>query len=335
MSNQSQNQDQHSRTERARYALNHHQFTINQTSTFNWKVQNGNKQPYLVSKELNKWVCSCEDFVRNRNTGIRCKHIEAIRLSHESTQTSHSEAKKPFRIFPHDPHDIVTALSQRLDMTRVKRRKAPGGSVPYLEGYDIIEQANSIFEYQWSFSLLSEPNIMRWEKQQMIYDQVKRKRIPLKVDGQNVMETVGIVYITGKIVVILGDKLFEHADIGRCTFTGDTPEALDMATAGCATDCLKRCFRQMGNQFGNSLYNKEVAKIAGTSQTIHQDINQRLYRDGKRVNGNINEQKAFDRFVKVKHGIPPATREELRIWLKESDKKSEQELVAELGFAAN
>jgi hypothetical protein len=35
-------------------------------------------------------------------------------------------------------------------------------------------------------------------------------------------------------------------------FTGDTPEALDMAIAGAATDCLKRCFRQMGEQFGLS-----------------------------------------------------------------------------------
>ena len=40
-------------------------------------------------------------------------------------------------------------------------------------------------------------------------------------------------------------------------------QALDMAIAGAATDCLKRCFRQAGEQFGNSLYDKEIARTAG------------------------------------------------------------------------
>jgi recombination DNA repair RAD52 pathway protein len=60
-----------------------------------------------------------------------------------------------------------------------------------------------------------------------------------------------LVYITGKVTVELNGKLYTHSDLGRCIFTGDTPEALDMALAGSATDCLKRCFRQLGEQFGN------------------------------------------------------------------------------------
>jgi hypothetical protein len=59
-----------------------------------------------------------------------------------------------------------------------------------------------------------------------------------------------------------------HADVGRCIFSGDTPEALDMAVAGAATDCLKRCFRQLGEQFGNSLYDKEIAKTAGLENGV-------------------------------------------------------------------
>ena len=49
---------------------------------------------------------------------------------------------------------ILWELRQPLDMSRVKRRQAPGmGSVPYLEGFDVIERANEIFGFAWSFDL--------------------------------------------------------------------------------------------------------------------------------------------------------------------------------------
>ena len=82
-------------------------------------------------------------------------------------------------------------------------------------------------------------------------------------DGKPTTEIAGIVYITGRITVELDGKAYSHADAGRCIFSGDTPEALDMAIAGAVTDCLKRCFRQLGEQFGNSLYDKEIARTAG------------------------------------------------------------------------
>ena len=59
-----------------------------------------------------------------------------------------------------------------------------------------------------------------------------------------------MVYLTGKITIELDGKAYTHADVGRLSFTGDTPEALDTALSGAATDCLKRCFRQHGDQFG-------------------------------------------------------------------------------------
>ena len=68
--------------------------------------------------------------------------------------------------------------------------------------------------------------------------------------------------------VNLDGQTYTHSDLGRCMFTGDSPEALDMALAGCVTDCLKRCFRQIGEQFGLSLYDKEIAATAGTGPHI-------------------------------------------------------------------
>lgn len=308
-------QSQKSRTERAQYALHHGQFQITQREDSNWNVKNGDKQPYLVSKSHDDWVCNCEDFVKNRNTGVRCKHIEAVRLSQPEQFLSFAETTPSYPPTSPNSTKVITALSQPLNMERVKRRKAPNGTVPYLEGYDIIEQANRIFSYQWSFVLLSEPEIVRWEKPQLVFDQTARSKVPLEKNGFAVTETVGIVHITGKVSVILEGHIFEHSDIGRCIFTGDTPEALDMALAGCATDCLKRCFRQLGDQFGNSLYDKEIAKVAGTPPTTTHTTVGRVYRNGECVNGNVSEQEAFDRFIGLHHGAAPSSREALRQWL--------------------
>ena len=144
------------------------------------------------------------------------------------------------------------------------------------------------------------------------------------------------MYITGKVSVDLGGTLYNHADLGRCVFTGDTPEALDMALAGSVTDCLKRCFRQMGSQFGNDLYDKDIAQNAGLDQGASQSAGNSLsasttskpasasttsssplirkYGDGTNVNGNVSEQEAFDQYKKTSGNIP-ASKDVLRSWM--------------------
>jgi recombination DNA repair RAD52 pathway protein len=155
---------------------------------------------------------------------------------------------------------VLWELRQPLDMTRVKRRQAPGqGTVPYLEGYDVIDRANAIFDFAWSFDLLGEPVVVRWQKKIMVWNQQERRKVPqMDANGNFQVEDVGIVYATGKVSITLKGTVYSHADLGRCVFSGDTPEALDMALAGSVTDCLKRCFRQLGDQFGNTLYDKEL-----------------------------------------------------------------------------
>jgi recombination DNA repair RAD52 pathway protein len=163
--------------------------------------------------------------------------------------------------------EIIKLLSEPLDMQRVKRRQSSGeDSVPYLEGFDVIQTANEIFGYQWSFELVSEPKVMFWEQALTTWDRQKRERVPIldNQTGQQRTHRAGIVYLTGKVSLELDGRIYTHADVGRLAFTGDAPEALDTALSGAATDCLKRCFRQLGDQFGLSLYDKETAKTAGT-----------------------------------------------------------------------
>lgn len=252
--------------------------------------------------------------------------------------------------------EVIWRLRQPLDMNRVKRRQAPGqGTVPFLEGFDVIEVANELFQFRWSFDLLGEPKIMRWDKVVTFYDQKARKKVPLLgEDGKPTTEIAGITYLTGKVTIEFGDKTYSHADVGRCIFSGDTPEALDMAIAGAATDCLKRCFRQCGDQFGLTLYDKEVAKTAGlengssseaasTRNGSHEPPTARptpsnlpstspptaaaqtealQYRDGTAVEvSNVAEVTAFNTFKADHQGLAPATRDVLRAWSARSNGK--------------
>jgi hypothetical protein len=171
---------------------------------------------------------------------------------------------------------------------------------------------------------------MRWEKVQTNYDRQKRKKVPvLDENDQPITNKVGIIWITGKITVELDGKPYSHADVGRCVFTGDTPQEVDMAVAGAATDCLKRCFRQLGDQFGNSLYDKEVAKNAGKgsqkknppSKPRQPDNNSPLkYEDGDPVDlANQAELSAYEAFKDAHAGKIPASRQALRAWTTTKD----------------
>lgn len=242
---------------------------------------------------------------------ILCKHIEGVRLLEaeldnysivKEKEEPMSEAPAANGWVPEDRQSrLLWELRQPLDMSRVKRRQAPGlGTVPYLEGYDVIDRANRIFGFAWSFDLIGEPVIVRWKRRVMVWKRNENQKVPaLDAAGLPLTEDVGLVYTTGKVTVDFEGKPYCHADLGRCVFTGDTPEALDMALAGSATDCLKRCFRQLGEQFGNSLYDKEIAQTAGLEKNRAGAANSpathpRKYGDGVSVNGNLSEQEAFD-----------------------------------------
>ena len=331
------------RTERAKSAIRAGQFHINRVGPQQWTVKNGEKLPYAVSLQDDAWVCTCMDY-QQRGPQILCKHIEGVRLSEAAQNEANQMKHKEHQMDQPDSNNlserftrILWELRQPLDMSRVKRRQAPGlGSVPYLEGYDIIDRANEIFGFAWSFDLISEPLIVRWHKKVLAWNQQERRKVPITdANGNFQTEEVGLVYITGKVTVELDGKQYSHADLGRCIFTGDTPEALDMALAGSATDCLKRCFRQLGSQFGNDLYDKEIAQNAGvetsrdggsnapaTAQGTHSpaasqaiaNTNGRKYSDGTSVNGNASEQEAYDTYKKAT-GSAPASKDSLRSWI--------------------
>jgi predicted nucleic acid-binding Zn finger protein len=383
-------QMQSERLARAQLAIQRGEMTVLPINACTWKVASKGSQ-YSVSLDGAAWACTCPDFAgRCQRFGLLCKHIAAVRFT-EMTRLSEA-GQNDFLNMPNiryteesmtltapstletarqglpvaqpgldalPTEEVIWRLRQPLDMNRVKRRQAPGqGTVPYLEGFDMIEVANELFLFGWSFDLLSEPKIMRWDKVVTFYDQHVRKKVPLLgEDGKPTTEAAGIVYLTGKITIDLSGKAYSHADVGRCVFSGDTPEALDMAIAGAATDCLKRCFRQLGEQFGLSLYDKDIARTAGldaegrgaaTEAASTRNSAQETtathpippetkaappphaaakpeaiqYRDGTAIEMNNGaEVTAFNAFKAAHQGLAPASRDVLRAWTAGSNGK--------------
>ena len=356
--------ENHTRFIRAEQALLFGKWCISPAGN-GWEVKTPSRT-YLVACMDQNWSCTCEDFHWYGARGVRCKHIQGVQLWQEQSGFSNplleqilldpAELMTEREDLMDETERIIERLRQPLDMSRVKRRKAPGeGTIPYLEGFDVIAAANELFEFGWSFDLLSEPHIMRWDKLVTTYDHRLKKRVPVQGEGgQPTTEIAGIVYLTGRITVELTDKAYSHADVGRCTFNGDTPEALDMAIAGAATDCLKRCLRQLGEQFGLSLYDKEIARTAGLENgpkspngSAQKSSNGRKgeaqpsgnggagysspdpatamqqYQDGTAADpNNTAEGEAFLAFQAAHAGEIPASRDGLREWAVSHNGKS-------------
>ena len=152
-----ENQLQHERTARARTALQRGEMQVMILTDCTWMVASKSSH-YTISLDKGAWACTCPDFKgRCIRFGLRCKHIEAVRLTEtakiaesglESQYTypqfsiPHTEEPMAQSITMSDPpaldtssEQILWRLRQPLDMNRVKRRQAPGkGTFPYLEG---------------------------------------------------------------------------------------------------------------------------------------------------------------------------------------------------------
>ena len=89
---------QDERTQRAQEMLTENHVLIAASGPNQWTVQNGDKVPYQVSFiDIGTCSCTCVDFQRFKHVGVRCKHIEAVRLfqiQNPTTHILHKEASK-------------------------------------------------------------------------------------------------------------------------------------------------------------------------------------------------------------------------------------------------
>jgi DNA repair and recombination protein RAD52 len=162
-------------------------------------------------------------------------------------------------------------LSKNLEKSRIKIRDKSGLSLQYLETYDVINEANRIFNHMWSYTITRLEEVAREMNQ----------------NSNHVITFSAIVKI--KIYDSTGN-LIEREDTGVGVGTARTiGDAIDNASKSAVSDSLKRCFRTMGVTFGNNLYSKSQ-----NENQQNQNYNQRLPQNNQQQQNY--SQNSFDRY---------------------------------------
>ena len=177
----------------------------------------------------------------------------------------------------------LETLNSELESNRVKNRNKGNVTLSYLEGFDILETANSIFGFgNWSYKITT-------------LEQVSQE--------YNQNENVVLCYkaiVEVKVFNSTHDKFIQREDVGFGTGIAKTlADANENASKEAVTDALKRAMRSFGNQFGNSLYDKTKNHQAN-NESIPSKPQQTNYRQSSptatnvTTNHNRNIKQSYD-----------------------------------------
>ncbi len=177
----------------------------------------------------------------------------------------------------------LEALNSELESNRVKNRNKGNVTLSYLEGFDILETANSIFGFgNWSYKITT-------------LEQVSQE--------YNQNENVVLCYkaiVEVKVFNSTHDKFITRQDVGFGTGIAKTlADANENASKEAVTDAIKRAMRSFGNQFGNSLYDKTKNHQAN-NESIPSKPQQTNYRQSSptvtnvTTNHNRNIKQSYD-----------------------------------------
>ena len=156
----------------------------------------------------------------------------------------------------------LETLNSELESNRVRNRSKGNVTLSYLEGFDILETANSIFGFgNWSYT------ITKLEQVSQEYNQ-----------NENVVLCYKAI-VNLKVYNQTHTTFIEKEDVGFGTGVAKTQaDAHEGAAKEAVTDALKRAMRSFGNQFGNSLYDKTRNHQANNESTPSSKPQQTNYR---------------------------------------------------------
>jgi DNA recombination protein Rad52 len=141
------------------------------------------------------------------------------------------------------------ALAAPLNGEHVKRRSQAGRSLPYIEGWKAIDEANRIFGFDG------------WTRETVDLRCVAEK--PRKI-GADKRDGWGVSYIAKvRVVVLAGDVWVSREGVGSGHgIDADLGIAHESAVKEAETDAMKRALMTFGNPFGLALYDKDRSHVA-------------------------------------------------------------------------
>ena len=174
-------------------------------------------------------------------------------------------------------------LKAPLDGQRVKRREQGNITLSYLEGYDIIDMANSIFGFDgWSYNI---------ENLEQVSEEINENNN--KVIAYRAVINITVYNTNHQLFVIRSDVGY---GIG---ISNNYATAHESGGKEAVTDALKRSIRSFGSQFGNALYDKTQKNVDySNNQTPQPHQNQKTqkqfstssYREFQQLGLGITEQ---------------------------------------------
>ncbi len=148
----------------------------------------------------------------------------------------------------------IAALSAPLDRANVRQREQGRSRVSYLEGWQVIAEANRIFGFDG------------WERSTLISRCVAEHQRPI---GRDRKSGWGVTYIARvRITINAGNRtLIREGSGAGHGIDGDLGLAHESALKEAETDATKRALMTFGNPFGLALYDKQQRQVSSGATT--------------------------------------------------------------------
>ncbi len=166
--------------------------------------------------------------------------------AHESAATPHALPAQPSGFSP----EQLAALAAPLDRANVRQRDQGRGKVAYLEGWQVIAEANRIFGFDG------------WQRQTIAVRCVSQAERPI---GRDQKPGWGVTYTARvRVTVTAGGRppLIREGSGAGHGIDMDLGQAHESALKEAETDAMKRALMTFGNPFGLALYDKQQRQVS-------------------------------------------------------------------------
>jgi len=174
--------------------------------------------------------------------------------AHESAMAPQGQPTQPSGFSP----EQLAALTAPLDRANVRQREQDRGKVAYLEGWQVIAEANRIFGFDG------------WQRQTIAVRCVAQAERPI---GRDQKPGWGVTYTARvRVTVTAGGRppLIREGSGAGHGIDVDLGQAHESAIKEAETDAMKRALMTFGNPFELALYDKQqrqVSSAAGQGQS--------------------------------------------------------------------
>jgi len=166
--------------------------------------------------------------------------------THESASAPQVHPAQPSGFSP----EQLAALAAPLDRANVRQREQGRGKVAYLEGWQVIAEANRIFGFDG------------WQRQTIAVRCVAQGERPI---GRDQKPGWGVTYTARvRVTVTAGGRppLIREGSGAGHGIDVDLGQAHESAIKEAETDAMKRALMTFGNPFGLALYDKQQRQVS-------------------------------------------------------------------------